>query len=128
MVVFVFEINLEVLTNLERTINRDSKFYSVRDQLLKKMADKSMSIQQGRGGGDGSLDFVKLQGNTPPSNRSSLDGTNGVAKNGSVVQSITSTAAGGAQPHPIVKIGHYVLGETLGVGTFGKVKSKWKLY
>lgn len=128
MVVFVFEIYLKVLTNLERTINRNSKFYSVRDQLLKKMADKSMSIQQGRGGGDGSLDFVKLQGNTPPSNRSSLDGTNGVAKNGSVVQSITSTAAGGAQPHPIVKIGHYVLGETLGVGTFGKVKSKWKLY
>ena len=25
---------------------------------------------------------------------------------------------------PLVKIGHYVLGETLGVGTFGKVKSK----
>lgn len=124
MVVYVLETNLEVLTNLERTINRNSKFHSVRDQLLKKMADKSMSIQQGRGGGDGSLDFVKLQGNTPPSNRSSLDGTNGVAKNGSVVQSITSTAAGGAQPHPIVKIGHYVLGETLGVGTFGKVKSK----
>lgn len=24
---------------------------------------------------------------------------------------------------PLVKIGHYVLGETLGVGTFGKVKS-----
>ena len=25
---------------------------------------------------------------------------------------------------PLVKIGHYILGETLGVGTFGKVKSK----
>ncbi len=25
---------------------------------------------------------------------------------------------------PLVKIGHYVMGETLGVGTFGKVKSK----
>ncbi len=25
---------------------------------------------------------------------------------------------------PIVKIGHYVLGQTLGTGTFGKVKSK----
>jgi len=25
---------------------------------------------------------------------------------------------------PIVKIGHYTLGQTLGVGTFGKVKSK----
>lgn len=25
---------------------------------------------------------------------------------------------------PIVKIGHYTLGPTLGVGTFGKVKSK----
>lgn len=25
---------------------------------------------------------------------------------------------------PPVKIGHYILGETLGVGTFGKVKSK----
>lgn len=29
---------------------------------------------------------------------------------------------GGIQP--IVKIGHYTLGQTLGVGTFGKVKSK----
>lgn len=26
---------------------------------------------------------------------------------------------------PMIKIGHYVLGETLGVGTFGKVKSKF---
>jgi len=26
-----------------------------------------------------------------------------------------------------VKIGHYILGETLGVGTFGKVKSKLAL-
>lgn len=26
---------------------------------------------------------------------------------------------------PLVKIGHYILGETLGVGTFGKVKSKY---
>lgn len=26
---------------------------------------------------------------------------------------------------PIVKIGHYILGQTLGVGTFGKVKSKY---
>jgi len=26
------------------------------------------------------------------------------------------------QPQPLVKIGHYILGETLGVGTFGKVK------
>lgn len=25
---------------------------------------------------------------------------------------------------PIVKIGHYTLGETLGTGTFGKVKGK----
>lgn len=26
---------------------------------------------------------------------------------------------------PLVKIGHYILGETLGVGTFGKVKSEY---
>jgi hypothetical protein len=26
-----------------------------------------------------------------------------------------------------VKIGHYILGDTLGVGTFGKVKSKFFL-
>ena len=26
---------------------------------------------------------------------------------------------------PIVKIGHYILGETLGIGSFGKVKSKF---
>lgn len=25
-----------------------------------------------------------------------------------------------------VKIGHYILGDTLGIGTFGKVKSKYK--
>lgn len=31
------------------------------------------------------------------------------------------------QPQPIVKIGHYTLGQTLGVGTFGKVKSMYKL-
>lgn len=29
-----------------------------------------------------------------------------------------------SQEKPLVKIGHYALGETLGVGTFGKVKSK----
>ena len=28
-----------------------------------------------------------------------------------------------SQEKPLVKIGHYALGETLGVGTFGKVKS-----
>ena len=27
-----------------------------------------------------------------------------------------------------VKIGHYILGETLGVGTFGKVKSEYMDY
>lgn len=27
---------------------------------------------------------------------------------------------------PLMKIGYYILGETLGVGTFGKVKSKYK--
>ena len=27
-------------------------------------------------------------------------------------------------PPPQVKIGHYILGDTLGTGTFGKVKSK----
>ena len=31
----------------------------------------------------------------------------------------------GSQVQPIVKIGHYTLGQTLGVGTFGKVKSKY---
>lgn len=31
------------------------------------------------------------------------------------------------QPQPIVKIGHYTLGQTLGVGTFGKVKSTYIL-
>jgi len=33
-----------------------------------------------------------------------------------------------SQEKPLVKIGHYVLGETLGVGTFGKVKSKYTLF
>ena len=28
-----------------------------------------------------------------------------------------------SQEKPLIKIGYYVLGETLGVGTFGKVKS-----
>ena len=32
------------------------------------------------------------------------------------------------QQQPLVKIGHYILGETLGVGTFGKVKSKKSLW
>ena len=35
----------------------------------------------------------------------------------------TITPAMLSQEKPLVKIGHYVLGETLGVGTFGKVKS-----
>lgn len=30
-----------------------------------------------------------------------------------------------AEKGPQVKIGHYILGETLGVGTFGKVKSEY---
>jgi hypothetical protein len=29
----------------------------------------------------------------------------------------------GGTPQPIVKVGHYTLGATLGIGTFGKVKS-----
>lgn len=29
------------------------------------------------------------------------------------------------QGQPLMKIGYYILGETLGVGTFGKVKSKF---
>lgn len=33
-----------------------------------------------------------------------------------------------SQPQPIVKIGHYTLGQTLGVGTFGKVKSMYIYY
>ena len=33
-------------------------------------------------------------------------------------------AGGGEKGTPLVQIGHYVLGETLGVGTFGKVKGK----
>lgn len=32
-----------------------------------------------------------------------------------------------AQGQPLMKIGYYILGETLGVGTFGKVKSKFCL-
>ncbi|EDV99947.1 5'-AMP-activated protein kinase catalytic subunit alpha-2 [Drosophila grimshawi] len=33
-----------------------------------------------------------------------------------------AAAAGNANPQPLVKIGHYLLGATLGTGTFGKVK------
>ena len=33
-----------------------------------------------------------------------------------------------SQEKPLVKIGHYVLGETLGVGTFGKVKSRNRIF
>lgn len=33
-----------------------------------------------------------------------------------------------SQEKPLVKIGHYVLGETLGVGTFGKVKSMLQIH
>ncbi|CAL8149388.1 unnamed protein product [Orchesella dallaii] len=53
------------------------------------------------------------------------DGINGVNRNGVPGGNPTTAAvvlASGAAQHPIVKIGHYVLGETLGVGTFGKVK------
>lgn len=47
-------------------------------------------------------------------------------------QSLTSGTASpdsvdkGGTPQPIVKVGHYTLGATLGIGTFGKVKSKSK--
>lgn len=37
----------------------------------------------------------------------------------------TITPAMLSHEKPLVKIGHYALGETLGVGTFGKVKSKY---
>lgn len=33
-----------------------------------------------------------------------------------------TTSSQSAQQQPLVKIGHYILGQTLGVGTFGKVK------
>lgn len=33
---------------------------------------------------------------------------------------------GQAQSQAQVKIGHYILGDTLGVGTFGKVKSEFR--
>lgn len=38
-------------------------------------------------------------------------------------RTIMSEKTSSNQPQPIVKIGHYTLGQTLGVGTFGKVKS-----
>ncbi len=42
------------------------------------------------------------------------------------MESIRSGSSGREQreekQHPLLKIGHYVLGDTLGVGTFGKVK------
>ena len=37
-----------------------------------------------------------------------------------------STSTGGGSGQPLVQIGHYKLGETLGIGTFGKVKGKSK--
>jgi len=37
---------------------------------------------------------------------------------------IASALAGMTDKTAQVKIGHYILGETLGVGTFGKVKSE----
>lgn len=50
-------------------------------------------------------------------------------------QSMTSGTASpdnmdkGGTVQPIVKVGHYTLGATLGIGTFGKVKSiKFKYF
>ena len=46
-----------------------------------------------------------------------------------------TTPSGSSDRHPLshtgsgtslVQIGHYVLGETLGIGTFGKVKGKYQ--
>lgn len=52
--------------------------------------------------------------------------------NSSVTNSTTTTTSSplpcpnvSNQQQPLIKIGHYILGETLGVGTFGKVKSKY---
>ena len=36
----------------------------------------------------------------------------------------SGSGAGATAGTPLVQIGHYVLGETLGIGTFGKVKGE----
>ena len=36
----------------------------------------------------------------------------------------SSTARQQVEEKPLLKIGHYALGDTLGVGTFGKVKGE----
>jgi hypothetical protein len=43
-----------------------------------------------------------------------------MAERGSHIESERKASGGQA----LVQIGHYVLGETLGIGTFGKVKGK----
>jgi hypothetical protein len=41
---------------------------------------------------------------------------------------IPSPGPASTNQQPIVKIGHYVLGQTLGTGTFGKVKSIFRIH
>ena len=38
----------------------------------------------------------------------------------------TSSSSNPGEKASLVQIGHYVLGETLGIGTFGKVKGKFQ--
>lgn len=76
------------------------------------MAEKSMPPNIRHGDNDN----IRVFGASSPGK----DGPLG--KNGQPLGPITIPGNVPLQ-HPIVKIGHYVLGETLGVGTFGKVKS-----
>ena len=78
---------------------------------------------------------------SPQSQAQSSSKTNGnpsTVNGGSPAPPVTSSVSSGtittgpavpisSNQQPSVKIGHYVLGDTLGVGTFGKVKSKFQI-
>ena len=97
---------------------------SARDKLIKDMAERhpnGNSAQIGPhvigGNPAGVVGKSATDGGTISSTNNPVTMTTVAANNNS-----NSNLPPG--PHPMVKIGHYVLGETLGIGTFGKVKSK----
>ncbi|CAG7815755.1 unnamed protein product [Allacma fusca] len=84
-------------------------YISARDKLVKDMAERHPNGSSSQIG---------------PHVISSTAGVSKMATDGNAVSLNPLTPSGSATSivHPMVKIGHYVLGETLGLGTFGKVK------
>jgi len=108
---------------------------SSRENFFKLMAEKisTMAASNTQAGGVERNNSISVQTTESDGVDVTFDDDNDLEVGDPGSNNPTTGVPGGPSPvpastnqHQIVKIEHYVLGETLGVGTFGKVKSELK--